>query len=306
MPNTTLKSRRRSRSALKQGRGAWAEERRAGIRVLQAGLLNRQPWLVHGFSTRPGGESVLDGKKVLNLGVAEWDARERVLANRKRFLEALGAEDFALVPLRQVHSDVVHVFKAAPEAPCCGDASITNTPGLLLAVQTADCVPILLADPVKRVVAAVHAGWRGTLERIVMKTIGRMQMDYGTRPGNLLAALGPAIGGCCYEVGTEVAQAFAAQFARAAEWFDELRTGDEPNPLQWLSMAPPGHNPPPKKVRLNLHAANRWQLTEAGVQPENITASDLCTACRTDLLFSYRREGPRSGRLMSVIGLRKK
>jgi YfiH family protein len=242
----------------------------------------------------------------LNLGFSDWDTREHVLSNRKRFLEALGAEDFALVPLRQIHSDVIHAFGTAPAEPCRGDASITDTPGLLLAVQTADCVPILLADPARRVVAAVHAGWRGTLRRIVMKTIGRMQMNYGTKPGNLLAALGPAIGGCCYEVGTEVAQAFSAQFANAAEWFDELRTGEEPNPLQWLSMAPPGHNPPPKKVRLDLRAANRWQLTKAGVKPVNIAVSDLCTACRTDLLFSYRREGPQSGRLIGVIGIKKK
>ncbi len=306
MPHTTLKSRRRSRSASQKGREAWPEVRKAGLRILQAGLLKRQPWLIHGFSTRPGGKSVLDGKKVLNLGFAEWDTRHRVLSNRKRFLEAIGAEDFALVPLRQIHSDVIHAFKAAPSEPCRGDASITNTPGLLLAVQTADCVPVLLADPMHRVVAAVHAGWRGTLQRIVMKTIGRMQMSYGSKPEDLLVALGPAIGGCCYEVGTEVARAFSAQFARAAEWFDELRTGDEPDPLQWLSMAPPGHNPPPKKVHLDLLAATRWQLAEAGVKPENIAANDLCTACRTDLLFSYRRDGARTGRLMAVIGIRKK
>jgi hypothetical protein len=305
MPNTTLKS-RRSRSALEQGRGAWSEKCKAGIRVLQSGLLKRQAWLVHGFSTRPGGESLLGGEKMLNLGFAEWDTRERVLANRKRLLQAIGAEDFALLLLKQIHSDVVHVFETAPAAPCRGDASITRASGLLLAVQTADCVPILLADPVRRVVAAVHAGWRGTLRRIVMKTIGRMQMTFGTRPGDLVAALGPAIGGCCYEVGTEVAQAYSAQFANATEWFDELRTGEEPNPLQWLSMAPPGHNPPPKKVRLDLRAATRWQLTEVGVKPGNIAVSDLCTACRTDLLFSYRREGAHSGRLMAVIGIRKK
>ena len=306
MPHTTLKSRRRPRGAAQKSRKPWSEARKAGLCILQTDVLKRQPWLIHGFSTRPGGESVLDGEKVLNLGFAKWDTRESVLSNRKRFLEAVGAEGFDLVPLRQIHSDVIHAFKIAPEEPCRGDASITDTPGLFLAVQTADCVPILLADPVRRVVAAVHAGWRGTLGRIVMKTIGRMQMNYGSKPVNLIAALGPAIGGCCYEVGTEVAQAFSAQFASAAEWFDELRTWEEPNPLQWLSMAPPGHNLPPKKVRLDLRAANRWQLTEAGVRPENIAASDLCTACRTDLLFSYRREGPESGRLMTVIGIRKK
>jgi YfiH family protein len=174
---------------------------------------------------------------------------------------------------------------------------------LLLGVQTADCVPILLVDTKNRAVAAVHAGWRGTLQRIVAKAVGRMQMEFGSRPADLLAALGPAIGGCCYEVGTEVASAFTAQFSNAAEFFDELRTGDEPNPLQWLNMMPPGHQPPAKTVLLDLRKANRSQIIEAGLRAENIFVNDLCTACRTDLLFSYRKEGARSGRLMSVVGI---
>jgi hypothetical protein len=242
----------------------------------------------------------------LNLGFTEWDTAENVKENRQRLQAAVaaGADAFTLVPLLQFHSDAIHFFDAAPAAPARGDASHTARPGLLLAVQTADCVPILLVDPKHRAVAAVHAGWRGTLQRIVAKTIGRMQMQYKTRPSDLLAAVGPAIGGCCYEVGTEVAAAFTAQFPNAAEFFDELRTGDEPNPLQWLNMAPPGHQPPPKKVLLDLKKANRSQLLEAGVCPRNIFVSELCTACRTDLLFSYRKEGPQSGRLMSLIGIR--
>jgi polyphenol oxidase len=171
-------------------------------------------------------------------------------------------------------------------------------------VQTADCVPILLVDPKNRAVAAVHAGWRGTLARIVEKAIGRMQMQFGSRAEDLLAAIGPAIGGCCYEVGTEVAAAFSGQFANAAEFFDELRTGDEPNPLQWLNMMPPGHQPPPKKVLLDLRKANRSQLEAAGVAAANIFVSDLCTACERELLFSYRKEGAQSGRMMAVIGIR--
>jgi YfiH family protein len=276
--------------------------------------LNKHPWLVHGFSTRPGGVSPLVNRsavahekveKVLNLGFSEWDTRENVLENRHCFQSALGATDFTFVPLKQFHSDVMHVFETAPAEPCRGDASATNQPGLLLGVQTADCVPILLVDPKKRAVAAVHAGWRGTLQRIAMKAIGRMHMQFGTRPADLLAALGPAIGGCCYEVGTEVAAAFLTQFPNAAEWFDEPRTGDEPNPLQWLSMMPPGHQPPPKNVFLDLRKANRAQLLDAGLREKNIFVSDLCTACRRDLFFSYRKEGAQSGRLMSVIGVRK-
>ena len=262
------------------------------------------PWLVHGFSTRPGGVSDRDGEKVLNLGAVEWDTRENVEENKRRFQAAVGAEDSSFVSLHQIHSDVVRSFDAAPAKQCKGDAAATKKPGLLLGVRTADCAPVLVVDPKKRVVSAIHAGWRGTLQRIVTKTIGQMQMEFGCRPADLLAAIGPTIGGCCYEVGTEVASAFAAKFSNAAQFFDELRTGDEPNPLQWLNMMPPGHQPPPKNVLLNLPKANRLQLLEAGLSDKNIFVTDLCTSCDLGLLFSYRKERERSGRLLSVIGIR--
>jgi YfiH family protein len=274
------------------------------MQVLQVPALAKLPWLVHGFSTRPGGISLLNGEKVLNLGFTEWDSGENVLENRRRFQSALGASDLKLISLKQIHSDVIHLFDAAPAEPCRGDASATNRPGLLLGAQTADCVPILLVDPKKRVVAAVHAGWRGTLARIVVKAIGKMQMQYKSKPADLLAAIGPSIGGCCYEVGTEVATQFLSQFAEASDWFDEFRTGDEPNPIQWLNMMPPGHQPPPQNVLLDLKKANCAQLLGAGLRAPNIFVSDLCTACRPDLLFSYRKEGAQSGRLVSVIGIR--
>lgn len=288
---------------------SWVECNRDGIQILQVPALNTLPWLVHGFSTRPGGVSDLHGEKVLNLGLSEWDTRENVLENRRRFQSVLG-DHLELIALKQFHSDVVQVFDAAPAEPCrglpaqAGDASATNRPGLLLGIQTADCVPILLVDPKKRAVAAVHAGWRGTLQRIVAKTIGKLQMQFGTKPAELLAAIGPAIGGCCYEVGAEVAAEFKSQFPHASDWFDELRTGDESNPLQWLNRMPPGHQPPPKNVLLDLRQANRAQLLEAGLRAQNIFVSDLCTACRRDLLFSYRKEGAMTGRLLSVIAIR--
>jgi len=284
----------------------WTTRSSKSIRVLQVPALSRIPWLTHGFSTRQGGASTLKGKRVLNLGFTEWDSRENVRENRHRFQSAIGADQLVLVPLLQFHSDSILCFDEPPTKPSRADASITNRPGLLLAVQTADCVPILLADPRNRAVAAVHAGWRGTLRRIVAKAIGRMQMQFGTQPKDLLAAIGPAIGGCCYEVGTEVAAAFKAQFPNAAEFFDELRTGDEPNPLQWLNRMPPGHQPPLKKVLLDLPKANRLQLLEAGVASKNIFACNLCTRCRTDLLFSYRKEASQSGRMMSVVGIRER
>jgi YfiH family protein len=282
----------------------WLELRGEGLRVLQVPAFAKIPWLVHGFSTREGGASPRGKEKVLNLGITAWDARKNVLENRRHFQSAIDAEMFAMVPLKQFHSDLVRQFDSSPTEPIHADASVTNRAGLLLAVQTADCVPILLVDPKKRVVAAIHAGWRGTLRRIAAKAVGHMRMHYGSQPSDLLAAIGPAIGGCCYEVGTEIATEFLSQFAEAPNFFDEFRTGDEPNPVQWLNQMPPGHQPPPKNVLLDLHKANRAQLYDVGLKEKNIFVSDLCTACRPDLLFSYRKQGAESGRQMSAIGMR--
>jgi polyphenol oxidase len=302
-------------SALKAASGAklggkrpsskdWTERTLRGVTVLQATALNKLPWLVHGFSMRQGGVSDLDGEKVLNLGAVEWDKRENVEENKKRFQAGVGASDLEFVSLHQIHSDVVRIFEATPSKQCKGDALATSRKGLLLGVRTADCSPVLVVDPKKRVVAAIHAGWRGTLARIVAKTIGQMQMEFGSEPKDLLAAIGPTIGGCCYEVGTEVAADFSAKFSNASEFFDELRTGDEPNPLQWLNMMPPGHQPPPKKVLLDLKKANKAQLVEAGMAEKNIFVTEFCTSCDVDRLFSYRKEGAMSGRLLGVIGIR--
>jgi YfiH family protein len=283
---------------------SWTTHVSRNLKLLQVPALSKLPWLIHAFSTRPGGISLLENEKVLNLGFTGWDTRENLLENRCRLQKAAGAEGLPLIALKQFHSDVIHVFDDAPADACRGDASITNRPGLLLAIQTADCVPILLVEPKKRAIAAIHAGWRGTLARIAAKTIGKMQMHFRTNPRDLLAAIGPSIGPCCYEVGTEVATQFLSQFPDAPDYFDEFRTGDEPNPIQWLNMMPPGHQPPPKGVLLDLRKANRSQLLAAGLRPQNIHTIDLCTACRPDLLFSYRKQGPASGRLMAIIGIR--
>ena len=292
---------------------SWTVRSARGLQIMESRALGKLDWLVHGFSTRIGGESLFDGKRALNLGFTDWDDRARVEKNRAAFAAALPAREMPLIALRQFHSDVIHVASAAltiaEEAPQA-DALITRVPGLLLGVQTADCVPILLADTRRRAVAAIHAGWRGTLARIAVKALGRMRMEFGTRPADVVAAIGPAIGRCCYEVGPEVAQAFATQFPAAADWFDgpfeQLSHGEEPLWLPWLTMMPPGHVPPPPRVQLDLRAANRWQLIDAGVPQARIDVSDLCTACRTDLLFSYRREGTKTGRMMAVIGVRGK
>jgi hypothetical protein len=305
----TTKSRPLKRSARKRqdpsaSPAFWTSRSSLGLRILQIPAFSKLPWLIHAFSTCPGGVSPLEDEKVLNLGFTDWDTRENVQENRRRFQTAAGAPDLPLIALKQIHSDVIHVFDNPSTDSCRGDASITNRPGLLLAIQTADCVPILLVDTKKRAIAAIHAGWRGTLARIAAKTIGKMQMHFGTNPRDLLAAVGPSIGPCCYEVGTEVATQFLSQFSDAPAYFDEFRTGDEPNPIQWLNMMPPGHQPPPKGVLLDLRKANRSQLLTAGLRPQNTHTIDLCTACHPDLFFSYRKQGPTSGRLMSVIALR--
>jgi len=333
MPIATTKKKRPSNKAeavaapaKKSGSGPWPTRRDDGLRILEAPAFARLGWLVHGFSTRPGGASTLEslrhGRKiteqVLNLGFTEWDTRARVHSNRDKFFAALGAGGMRMAALRQIHSDRVHRVDApaagadgvnAPAGPPTGDALMTHDPGILLVIQTADCVPVLLADTGNRAIAAVHAGWRGTLKRIVEKTLGRMRMEFGTRPEDILAALGPGIGKCCYEVGPEVAKEFHSQFAYAHEWFDgpfdALAAGEnDPNWLPWLTMRPPGHPLPAPRVRLDLIAASRAMLIRAGVAPGKIFSSGYCTACRGDLFFSYRRERP-SGRMMAAIGIKK-
>lgn len=300
----------RERAAQRADAKGWKLRHAGCVNLIEALPLARVPWLVHAFSTRVDGGGA--AAPAFNLGFTESDSRGAVAARRGRFAASLGSNDWPMIAMRQSHFDAIHVLGDArsPADPPRADALLTQTPGLLLAVQTADCVPILLVDTRRRAVAAVHAGWRGTLARIAQKALGKMRMEFGTRPADVIAAMGPSIGPCCYEVGPEVAQAFAAQFDAAREWFqgpfERLAFGEEPNPLPWLTMMPPGHQPPPPRVQLDLRAANRRQLLDAGVAPSHIVVSPLCTACRTDLLFSYRREGAVTGRLMAAIGIRPK
>jgi YfiH family protein len=185
---------------------------------------------------------------------------------------------------------------------------VTSTPGLALTVVTADCLPVLLADPKRRVVAAVHAGWRGTLSRIVEKTVGVMRQRLGVDPGNVVAAFGPSIQACCYEVGEEVMEEFRSQFTYASDLFD-LESGENPADVylpRQLGVERTAfmRNLGTGKAHLNLTEANYRQLVDAGVKPSRIHRAAPCTACNLDLLCSYRRQGPKSGRLISAIGLR--
>jgi hypothetical protein len=185
---------------------------------------------------------------------------------------------------------------------------ITGRPGILLAVQTADCLPVILVDTRLRAVGVFHAGWRGTLQRIVEKGVGEMRKRFGTRPGDLQASIGPGIRSCCFEVGEELRAKFESQFAYAAKLFREVQESDpvrDKYPLLFLSARPPGHSNLPRRLFLDLAEANRRQLRDAGVSARNITQLQLCTACRTDLLFSHRAEKGHTGRMMAVVGIRK-
>ena len=289
--------------------------------ILHAQILEKIPWLVHGFSTRAGGFSRAYGKAELNLGFTKDDAKAAVERNRAAFLSELEAgggrtgegarpsraQRWKLITLRQIHSDIIHHVDAEPATPLTGDGLVTATPGLLLGVQTADCLPIILVDSKRRAAGVFHAGWRGTVKRIVEKGVGEMHRCFGTRPEDLKAAIGPGIGGCCYEVGEEVRTKFESQFSYAAKLFHEVKDSDpvrEKYPLLFLSARAPGHGELPPKIFLDLAEANRRQLLSVGVPAKRIAASPLCTNCRTDLLFSYRAEKAKTGRMMAVAGIR--
>lgn len=294
--------------------------RKQGLKVLRATHLSALPWLVHGFSTRAGGFSRAYGKNDLNLGFTKDDSRAAVERNRAAFLQELGAAAreghslrklrtslWPLVTLRQVHSDIIHCVDSIPTEPLAGDGLITATPGLLLAIQTADCLPIILVDTKRRSVGIFHAGWRGTVQRIVEKGVGEMTRCFGSRPRDLKAAIGPGIQGCCYEVGEEVRTKFESQFAYAANLFREVKESDpvrEKYPLLFLTARAPGHSELPKKIFLDLMEANRRQLLAAGVPKKGIESSPLCTNCHTELLFSHRAEKGKTGRMMGVVGIR--
>lgn len=263
------------------------------------------PWLRHGFSTRLGGASTVyggrDGRS-LNLGWTKEDDPGLVAENRRAFLRAVegDSEDEAgarMVTLLQVHAARVWPIReedgaregrlesAEGRAVLEGDGMMTDLPGVVLGIQTADCVPVLVADVERRVVAAFHAGWRGTVARIVEHGIGRMREEYGSRPEDLIAAVGPSIGACCYAVGDEVRAEFGARFGYAEELFNTVGG----------------------QLHLDLWAANRRQLLDVGVKAERIAVVGECTACAVSggerKYFSHREERGFAGRMMSAIGV---
>ena len=272
-------------------------------------------WLWHGFSTRRGGLSRVycgdDGPGELNLGFTAEDERETVERNRRLLAEAVSGDPATpLVTIRQIHSSLLLV--AGPqsphrERPAKGDGVMTDEPGLLLGVQTADCIPVLVADRKRRAVAAFHAGWRGTVNRIVEAGIGRMRLEFGSRPEDLIAAIGPGVGPCCYAVGEEVLSSFESQFAYGRELFREVYDADpvrQRYPMLFLTQRAPGHSSIGPSLHLDLVEANRRQLLAAGLKPGAIERIGGCTSCHTDLFFSHRASEGHAGRMLSVIGIR--
>ena len=242
------------------------------------------PRLRHGFSTRHGGVPAAGGP-TLNLANAAWDSPGRVQENRRRLLRALNLEKAQLTTLHQVHSDRVHIIEdnSGRWNQSEGDALSTRVENVALGVKIADCLPVLIADPVRNAVAAVHSGWRGMLKKVLMITIQEMKRKFNSDPSNLLVAIGPAIRACCFEVGREVAEPFEEQYPGCGLT----------KPMQER----------PEKRSLDLVKALEIQLDLAGIPSENRHDLGICTCCNTDDFFSHRAEGSASGRMMALICL---
>src|SRR6266850_544775 len=243
-------------------------KRQDQITFLQSEAFKRVSGIIHGFSTRRG------DRTDLTLG-PHSSSNPMVQINRVRFLAAVGAAGWPIMKLKQVHSATVVDMNDSSAANDAveGDACVTDLEGIMLGIQTADCVPILIADSSGAAVAAIHAGWRGTAARIVEAAVARLREKFSIDPKNLIASIGPHIGVCCYEVGYEVLEAIAnpSVFEQKPEW---------------------------AKPHLNLAEETRRQLLNAGLADHQVEISSLCTRCRGDLFHSYRRDGKKTGHML--------
>ncbi|ADW69618.1 peptidoglycan editing factor PgeF [Granulicella tundricola] len=258
------------------------------IPVLRATGWDQIPGLRHGFSTRIGGVSQIytGGQQgELNLGLTADDERDRVLANRRLLLQTLGGDRWdgaEIKTVRQIHSARIERVDAAyTPGSVEADGLITNQPGVMLGILAADCVPVLVADVQRGIAGAFHAGWRGTAARIVEIGVAQMVDELGAKVGDLVAAVGPSIGSCCYEVGPDLQKTFSQEFEYGSELFS-------------------------RGTHLDLWEANRRQLLAAGLAPEQITVIGECTACSringARKYFSHRAEAGFTGRGMGIIG----
>ena len=247
---------------------------------------------VNGFSTRLGGVSAFgpdaggESGMDLNLAGFDEDLAENIHENRRRFVNVFGGE-FRLATVWQIHGDTIKPIQTIDDignSEDKADALVSNVTGVLVGAKTADCVPVLIGDPVTGAFAAIHAGWRGTVQSIVSKAVAQMAELYSSKGEDLVAAIGPAAGCKNYEIGEDVTTAFAENFDSSEKYFTPTRAGH---------------------ALVDLHAANRDQLLAVGVTAENIFTAPFCTMERPDLFFSYRLEKRRygkTGRLLSVIG----
>jgi len=242
--------------------------------------------IIQAFSTRLGSLSELPYAS-LNLGLGSGADRPRVLGNRARFARSIGIDPRDLVTLRQVHGNRVVVLTEATDPQLMrgtpGDGLLTNRPDLPLGIITADCFPVVLAAPHVPAVGIVHAGRKGTAAGVVSTAIALMSQAFDAPPDALFVAIGPGIGRCCYEVDEASAEAFQTQFTLNEAVYRPSR---------------PGH------LYLDLQQAIVQQLRQAGVPSTHLWRADLCTACHSHWFYSYRREGPRSGRMLNVVMIR--
>ncbi|HHX51756.1 MAG TPA: peptidoglycan editing factor PgeF [Clostridia bacterium] len=261
-----------------------------GIGILTIPVFSRTGLVKHAFTTRHQGFSQAPYAS-LNLGLHVGDGNRTVIENRRQVCAALELDFSGLVAAQQVHGERVAVIKGSDggkgamnydETIPATDALITNCPGIPLSAYFADCVPLMILDPVVPAIGLAHAGWKGTVLRIGAKTIKMMEREYGTRPKDCLVGIGPSIGPCCYEVGEQVLEEIKSSYVGWRELVREL---------------------PEERWMLNLWLANSISLMESGVPERNLYFSDCCTSCRTDLFFSYRAEGGRTGRMAALIML---
>jgi len=261
----------------------WRLEEREGLLVALCDALTHITGTAHAFSTRRA-----DGGHDFDLGGA-GPVDDLVRARRRRLSAAAGFAPAAPLILRQVHEATV-VRTADAFDGVTADAAMwtrADEPSQVPSVRTADCVPILIVDRLGRAAAAVHAGWRGTARGVAARAVEALA-EAGARPGDLVAALGPAILPCCYEVEGGVLERVAAACGPGRG-------------LEGLGRPSSSRD----RVRLDLHAANRFQLLKAGLGPDDIHAAPWCTRCREDLFFSFRRDGAAAGRQMAVVGARR-
>ena len=261
-----------------------------GVPFLSFGLLEACVFVKQGFSTRMGGVSEGDCAS-MNLGFSRGDERERVMENYRRMAAALDMPMERMVLSKQTHTTNVRVVTEAdagngivrPLPYTDVDGLVTNVENLPLVTFYADCVPLYFVDPVNRAIGLSHSGWRGTVNRMGLHTLNRMAEEYGTKPDQVLACVGPSICRDCYEVSLDVALEFRQAFGEKAE----LLLDEKPN----------------GKFQLDLWQANRQILLEAGVREEHLAVTDLCTCCNPTLLFSHRASGGKRGNLAAFLCL---